>query len=368
VRAASALKEKMETKEFHPVADLFPLMGDEELLALADDIKANGLLEPIWLGPDGRIIDGRNRYRACELAEVEPAYRTWDGEGSLIKFAISLNLHRRHLNESQRGTIAAKIANMERGDNQHSEHGEISPTSISQTEAAEMLNVSRDTVKNARRVLTEGTPEEVAAVEAGEVAVGTLADDIRNGVPPELRGKNKPRVRSLAVQIDVPEGKTPETWVRDGLRLLEEGKTSKEISQALNTSVGTWTKARDIVRAADRADLSAREGALAQSALADFNETRQVATAHEMVAPIIERIWGSGRSRQGGSGVTERVEERRIDAFEHALAVIVQMGRGADALEVPHLPKERANEAASRLHAVALSINALRRRIMEIHQ
>ena len=38
----------------------------------------------------------------------------------------------------------------------------------SQTEAAELLNVSRETIQNARIILDEGTPEEIADVESGE--------------------------------------------------------------------------------------------------------------------------------------------------------------------------------------------------------
>ena len=59
-------------REFHPVANVFPLMGEAELEALAEDIRANGLREPVWLHRDGRIVDGRNRWLACRWIGVEP--------------------------------------------------------------------------------------------------------------------------------------------------------------------------------------------------------------------------------------------------------------------------------------------------------
>ena len=81
-------------RQFHPVADLFPLLTGEAFHQLAADIKKNGLREPILLDPEGRIIDGRNRYRACNQAGVEPRFVQWEGEGTLPEVALSLNLHR----------------------------------------------------------------------------------------------------------------------------------------------------------------------------------------------------------------------------------------------------------------------------------
>lgn len=84
-------------------------MEDEELQALAADIKGpNGQIEDI-LTYDNQIIDGRNRYRACLLAGVEPRFREWDGEGSLVTLIVSLNLHRRHLTPQQRAMIAVDM-------------------------------------------------------------------------------------------------------------------------------------------------------------------------------------------------------------------------------------------------------------------
>jgi len=80
-------------------------VGFEEL---KQDIAVNGLREAIWLHPDGSIIDGRNRHRACIETDTEPRFKTWDGQGSLIAFILSMNLHRRHLTSSQRAVIALR--------------------------------------------------------------------------------------------------------------------------------------------------------------------------------------------------------------------------------------------------------------------
>lgn len=98
--------------EFHPVAGLFPLLEDEAFEALVEDVRENGLREPMILHADGRIIDGRNRYRACLAAGVEPQFRTWEGDvedgAALRAYVLSANLHRRHLDDSQRCMVAAR--------------------------------------------------------------------------------------------------------------------------------------------------------------------------------------------------------------------------------------------------------------------
>ena len=54
---------------FHELANLFPLMEGAELEDLRDDIKSQGLKEPIWTF-QGSILDGRNRVRASEAAGI----------------------------------------------------------------------------------------------------------------------------------------------------------------------------------------------------------------------------------------------------------------------------------------------------------
>ena len=56
--------------KIHPAAELFPRMSDEELKALTEDIRKNGLRVPIvtWHDSDGQewLLDGRNQMDALE--------------------------------------------------------------------------------------------------------------------------------------------------------------------------------------------------------------------------------------------------------------------------------------------------------------
>jgi hypothetical protein len=93
------------TPEAHPAADAFPMLDDDEINALAVDIVRNGLLEPVVLAPDGRVIDGRNRLAACRLVHVEPQYVTYEGDP--WTYSRSANLWRRNMTTGQRAAACA---------------------------------------------------------------------------------------------------------------------------------------------------------------------------------------------------------------------------------------------------------------------
>ena len=94
--------------EYHPAANIFPLMQGAEYQALCDDITEHGLHEDI-LVYEGIILDGRNRHRACIDTGIEPRFREWDGNGSALDMVVSMNLHRRHLNPGQLAFVALEV-------------------------------------------------------------------------------------------------------------------------------------------------------------------------------------------------------------------------------------------------------------------
>ena len=154
--------------EAQVLAGLFPMLAEDELTVLAHDIKENGLRDRIVLH-EGKILDGRNRHAACLLAGVEPQFEDYSG-GDALGFVVSKNLHRRHLSESQRAMVAAKLADLARGANQHT-----SIDGTSRAEAAGLMKVSTSSIERGVAVMQDGTPELIAAVEDGNLSVSAAS-------------------------------------------------------------------------------------------------------------------------------------------------------------------------------------------------
>lgn len=89
----------------HLVSGIFPKMSPVEFRALVDDIKVNGLREPIVLH-EGEILDGNHRYQACLESGITPRTKIWLGQGLPIDFVVSMNLKRRHLTSGQRAAAS----------------------------------------------------------------------------------------------------------------------------------------------------------------------------------------------------------------------------------------------------------------------
>lgn len=214
----------MKNIPFHPLADIFPLIHGKEFVELKRDIRENGVHEPIVL-LDGQILDGRNRFRACQEVSVEPDFVEYDGDDP-AGFVVSLNLHRRHLNESQRAMVAAKLANMP--DHRPTDKGANLHTSAA--EAGEKLNVSERSVKTAKKVQTTGTPELREKVEQGSVSVSAAADVA--SLPPEEQAQVVARgEKEILQRAKEIRGAKAEERKREKLAKIEELK-AREVKPA----------------------------------------------------------------------------------------------------------------------------------------
>jgi hypothetical protein len=177
----------MTLPNLHAACAAFPYMNDDEIEKLAVDIDDNGQRDPCIM-LDGELLDGKNRWRACEHADRTPVTREFgsdptDGDDP-IKFVMSKNVRRRDLTKPQRAFIAEELANLSLGSNQFKKEGisiEISsPTKIE--DAAKAMGVSRAMVGAARAVKQHGADNVINMAKRGEVGLRS-AESIVTKVP-----------------------------------------------------------------------------------------------------------------------------------------------------------------------------------------
>ena len=215
-----------EAAEFHPIANLFPLMSEEELDKLANDITCNGVQVPIWRHRDGRIIDGRNRFLACQKAGVECPSKIYSGDLSLASFVVALNLQRRHLTTDQRAAIAAELANLNRGQKKAD-----ASIDVSQPEAAKLLKVGVASVQRAAAVKA-AAPELHEEVKAGAMKAGAARAKVR-----QRAGDGTARAKVVASKPKPPSPAAPrsdtsdlqEQRARNALPEVEANETGRKL-------------------------------------------------------------------------------------------------------------------------------------------
>lgn len=202
----------------HPAAKAFPLMEGDAYDRHREDVRENGLRLPIILAKydaQWTILDGRNRQRACDETGVEPRYEHFKSEDvdDQIAYAVSVNVSRRHLNDTQRAYVATKLANIKHGGPRASGKS----AGCSQAQAASLMNVSERTVRDAKAAAERGIPEIETAMASGELAasraveISKLSDEQQRDELAQL--KAQPRQRATPEQKD--------RWMSREVRLEE---------------------------------------------------------------------------------------------------------------------------------------------------
>src|SRR5699024_8933359 len=89
---------------------VMPPLSSEEYQELHDDIKVNGVLEPIHVDEEGVVIDGHHRSKIANELGIPCPVITHDdlGDAGKRSLAFTLNLKRRHLNREQRRALIAE--------------------------------------------------------------------------------------------------------------------------------------------------------------------------------------------------------------------------------------------------------------------
>lgn len=188
--------------EFHEAANIFPL-DEENLETLADDIRDHGLQTPIEL-MGGKIIDGRRRFSACRMAGIKPTYRDVNPSDP-ISYVLSLNLHRRHLTPGQRAMCAARAREVydRQAKERQKGHGGTAPgkkktlvenlpqvkeeSGKSRDQVGKAFGVSGKSVDHATKIIENGTPELVKAVDEGRMSINTAT--ILSAEPDEVQNE-----------------------------------------------------------------------------------------------------------------------------------------------------------------------------------
>lgn len=193
--------------KFHPYADIFPAMTSEEYSELKNDIAKHGQRETIKT-KNKEIIDGKNRFRACNELGKKPRFEEYDGD-DLLEYVVSLNLSRRHLSTSQRAAIAASLLpKYEKEAKERQLAGTELSVNLQQgrssEKVAEMLNVGSRTVIKAKKIKDE-SPKVFKQVRDGKISVNeaqkvSFADKMKRLQKPQGGKKAKPAHDCYKVQ------------------------------------------------------------------------------------------------------------------------------------------------------------------------
>lgn len=247
--------------KFRPEADIWPMMSEQELRALAADIDANGQLYPISIYQD-EILDGRNRWAAMtRYGKTQPQFETVNPD-SLIHFVISHNEKRRHLTDSQRGLAAsaalpffeaeAKRRQVETGkiagrgqDKSSAPIGADLLPRRAADDAAVAFSTTPRNVQRGKTVRSKGSKKLVEAVAQGQLTLGK-AEQIVSSYPDKKRQDAQVDVVAKSKMVTRVKGLTGEIEWYTPRKYLD---AAVEVMGAIDLDPASSAAAQDHVQA-----------------------------------------------------------------------------------------------------------------------
>lgn len=181
----------------HPLSKAFPRMPTSEFNGLINDIRQHGQREPITIF-EGMILDGWHRYRAMQFLDAKPHTCQLAKNADPVAFVLSRNLHRRHLNASQRAVAVVDCSKWKPVGRPPKESATESP--LSNGQMAKMADVSESTIKDAKAVVVAGKQEEV---HNGSASAKSIARPPKpKPAPPVEEHEDAPSIADMAGEME----------------------------------------------------------------------------------------------------------------------------------------------------------------------
>lgn len=261
----------------HPLSKAFPAMTEDEYAATRDDMRTHGQRDYITVH-EGMVLDGWHRYLIATELKVAPKLEDLDSRISPAGFVLSRNLHRRHLNASQRAVAVASVAEWQPSGRPEKKGEPGSPFPQSVAEMAEVANVSPRTIQDAKAVVKKGK-KAVAKVMAGKASVKSIA---RPEPEPVIEDEGDGDEKELKNSID--------GMLADNARLREEN------AALAKTDAGAQI-------AAMNAEIGALRGRI-NGLLAENKEAVKQAKYYQNICDKLRKILGVEKA----SGIVAAVE------------------------------------------------------------
>jgi ParB family chromosome partitioning protein len=224
--------------EPHPLAQLIPEMSDGDYSALRDDVAVNGLREPVVLY-EGKILDGRHRYRACHEVVRCAHFAEFIGKDPAA-YVISLNVRRRHLTASQLAFVALEVEKVyaEEAKKRQGTRTDLEATSSNDLEKVEPIHAARKAAEvvganhaylSDAKVIEREAPDLADSVKAGEMTV------------PAAKREVKRRRPHVAQRTGNAEWYTPAAYIKAAVAVMGGIDLDPASSEMANTVVGAAT-------------------------------------------------------------------------------------------------------------------------------
>lgn len=218
----------------HDLSLIFPDMSGEDFTRLAGSIAIEGLLEPITLF-EGKILDGRHRYKACLEANVEPRFEEFSGDEDAAKaYSIATNMARRHLTAGQRAALGNRLKEYEAKQAQKRQHlGQHiveGPKGRADEIAAAAAGSNRESMRRAAKI-EAAAPEVHDLIAQGVVSipeaekVARLNPEVRKEVVTKIVEHGLNPKQAMTEERGEPEGdinNTPMEWIELARSVMED--------------------------------------------------------------------------------------------------------------------------------------------------